>query len=149
MPSAPFYSIYNVGDYTFKPWKVVWAEQPGERDFPVAVVHERYIHGLGYKLLIPDHKIYFAEFSESSPAYYLCGLLTCARVQRFIRSFHVMLQVGDLFKHMRLPGFNPSDARHVLLSELVQEAHAEPSELRRESLITRISDLGDDIIQSW
>ncbi len=149
MPSAPFYSIYNVGEYTFKPWKVIWAEQPGERDFPVAVIHNRNIHGLGEKLLIPDHKIYFVEFGESTPAYYLCGLLTCTRVQRFIRSFHVMLQVGDIFKHMKLPEFNPADERHVRLAELVQEAHSENNDENRERMISHISDLGNSLIESW
>ena len=149
MPSAPFYSIYNVGEYTFKPWKVIWAEQPGERDFPVAVVHNRIIHGLGEKLLIPDHKIYFVEFSESAPAYYLCGLLTCTRVQRFIRSFHVMLQVGDVFKHMRVPEYNPADTQHIQLVELVQTAHFEKDDAIREDIISHISDLGNSIIESW
>ena len=149
MASAPFYSIYNVGEYTFKPWKVMWAEQPGNRVFPVVVVHNRYIHGLGDKLLIPDHKIYFVEFDESTPAYYLCGLLTCTRVQRFIRSFHVMLQVGDLFKHMNLPRYNPSDLRHIQLAELVKEAHLETNDFHREALISQISELGNAIIQSW
>ena len=149
MPSAPFYSVYNVGEYTFKPWKVIWAEQPGERDFPVAVVHNRYIQGLGEKLLIPDHKIYFVEFNECEPAYYLCGLMTCSRVQRFIRSFHVMLQVGDVFKHMRLPEYNPTDIQHARLAELVQAAHSENNDAIRESIISRISDLGNSIIENW
>lgn len=149
MSTAPYYSIYNVGEYTFKPWKVVWAEQPGEKDFPVAVIHNRYISGLGEKLLVPDHKIYFVEFEESAPAYYLCGLLSCTRIQRFIRSFHVMLQVGDLFKHMRLPEYNSSDERHVQLSELVQVAHQETNDDLRADLITRISELGNNIIQTW
>ena len=149
MPSAPYYSVYNVGEYTFKPCKLLWAEQPGEKDFPVAVVHNRFIRGLGEKLLIPDHKIYFVEFSESAPAYYLCGLLTCTRVQRFIRSFHVMLQVGDLFKHMRLPEYNPADIRHVRLSELVRDAHSERNDENREILISQISEIGNSIIQSW
>jgi hypothetical protein len=26
MKGAPFYGVYNVGDYTFQPWKVVWPE---------------------------------------------------------------------------------------------------------------------------
>lgn len=149
MPSAPFYSVYNVGEYTFKPWKVIWAEQPGERDFPVAVVHNRYIQGLGEKLLIPDHKIYFVEFNECEPAYYLCGLMTCSRVQRFIRSFHVMLQVGDVFKHMRLPEYNPDDIQHARLAELVQAAHSESNDAIRESIIARISDLGNSIVENW
>lgn len=149
MPSAPYYSIYNVGEYTFKPWKVLWAEQPGEKDFPVVVVHNRCIHGIGEKLLIPDHKIYFVEFIDSAPAYYLCGLLTCTRVQRFIRSFHVMLQVGDLFKHMSLPEYDPVDTQHVQLSELVREAHAERDDALREVLISQISEIGNNIIRNW
>lgn len=105
MPTAPYYAIYNVGGYTFAPWKVVWPEQPGNSGLPVAVVNTRTLRGIGERLVIPDHKIYFAGFDEASKAFYLCGLLLCSTVQRFILSFHIMLQVGDIFKHMKLPEY--------------------------------------------
>lgn len=149
MSTAPFYAVYNVGEYTFSPWKVVWPEQPGSKGLPIAVVSTRSLHGIGEKVVIPDHKIYFAEFDEPMEAHYLCGLLSCSHVQRFLSSFHIMLQVGDIFKHMRLPEFDISDSSHIHFAELVRIAHSEASNLQREQLLADISDLGNRIIENW
>lgn len=149
MPSAPYYSVYNVGEYTFAPWKVVWPEQPGNNGLPVAVVNTRTLQGVGEKVIVPDHKIFFAEFEEPRKAFYLCGILSCSHVQKYIASFHIMLQVGDIFKHMRLPEFEPTNAQHVHLIDLVQAAHNEQDLNRRKGLLTQISEIGNYIIENW
>lgn len=149
MSSAPYYAVYNVGEYTFAPWKVVWPEQPGNGGLPVAVVNTRTLQGVGEKVVIPDHKIYFAEFEDSAKAYYLCGLLSCSHVQKFITSFHIMLQVGDIFKHMRLPEYNVEDEQHNRLVELAQEAHSEQDANARSNLLEQISEIGNTIIENW
>lgn len=149
MPSAPYYAVYNVGTYTFSPWKVVWPEQPGNNGLPVAVVNTRTLQGVEEKIVIPDHKIYFAEFDEAIKAFYLCGLLTCSHVQRFITSFHIMIQVGDIFKHMRLPEFDITNMQHTHLAELTQAAHNEIDSNILQSLLTQISEVGNSIIEEW
>lgn len=149
MTGAPFYSVYNVGEYTFAPWKVVWPEQPGDSGIPVAVVSSRTLPGIGDKIIIPDHKIYFAGFQRPEPAYYLCGLLLCDRVQQFIRSYHIMLQVGDIFKHMRLPEYSPETSVHNELSDLVVAAHNEPDTERKQLLLAESSDIAGRILDQW
>lgn len=149
MPHAPYYAIYNVGDYTFAPWKVVWPEQSGNNILPVAVISTRNTMNLGNKVIVPDHKIYFADFQDPTAAYYLCGLLLCSRVQRFITSFHIMLQVGDIFKHLRLPEFDPTNEDHLRLAELVRLAHNELDLRQKEALQNSISIAGDSIINGW
>lgn len=149
MPHAPYYAVYNVGEYTFAPWKVVWPEQPGNSALPVAVVNTRTLRGVGDKVVVPDHKIYFAEFDEPTKAYYLCGMLSGSLVQRFIASFHIMLQVGDIFKHMRLPEFNTTNEDHMRLVELTQAAHGEEDPERKGRLLTQISETANHIIECW
>lgn len=149
MPNAPFFAVYNVGEYTFAPWKVVWPEQPGNNGLPVAVVNTRTLRGISDRVVIPDHKIFFAEFDEATRAYYLCGLLSGNIVQKFISSFHVMLQVGDIFKHMRLPEYDVTNPLHLRLVELTQAAHQEAGNDTRNSLLNHISETADQIIQDW
>ena len=72
MPNAPFYAVYNVGSYTFAPYKVIWAEQSGAFEAAVAAAGE--VPLLGQRPYVPDHKIFFVEFWEAAPAYFLCGL---------------------------------------------------------------------------
>lgn len=149
MPSAPYYAVYNVGRYTFSPWKVVWPEQPGNNGLPIAVVNTRTLQGVEEKVVIPDHKIYFAEFNEAIKAFYLCGLLTCSHVQRFITSFHIMIQVGDIFKHMRLPEFDATNGQHMYLAELTQAAHNENDANVRQDILMQISEIGNSIVEEW
>ena len=146
MKNAPFYCVYNVGSYTFAPWKLVWAEQPGNRQFPAAVVHTAILPGIGEKIIIPDHKIYFADFYSPKPAYFLCGLLQCDTVQTFLKSYLVLLQVGDIFRNMYLPEYDSHNPLHCELATLVEEAHSilEPS-VKIESL-AKISKLAEKII---
>lgn len=149
MPSAPYYAIYNVGEYTFAPWKVVWPEQPGNNGLPVAVVNTRTLQGVEEKAVIPDHKIYFAEFDEPIKAFYLCGLLSCSHVQKFITSFNIMIQVGDIFKHMRLPEFDSTNIQHTHLAELTQIAHNTTDNVLKQNLLIHISEIGNSIIEEW
>lgn len=146
MKNAPFYAIYNVGDYTFSPWKVVWAEQPGTKSFPAAVVGMGNVPLVGKRVVIPDHKIFFVDFYKPEPAYYLCGLLTCSSVRAFIQSHNISIQVGNIFKHMNLPSFDKRNEDHIRLSRLVRKAHREEDEVARNILLDQISCLGDALL---
>ncbi|GMA65748.1 hypothetical protein GCM10025859_63630 [Alicyclobacillus fastidiosus] len=121
MRGKPYYSIYNVGPYTFAPYKVVWAEQSST--FASAVVTSANVPLLGQKVFVPDHKVFFVDFSDPAPAYYLCGLLNSNDVREFIESHNISIQTGDIFKHMNLPAFDSQNAKHLELSRLVELAH--------------------------
>ena len=146
MKDAPFYCVYNVGQYTFAPWKLVWAEQPGNKVFPAAVVHTERMYCFGEKVIVPDHKIYFADFYSPEPAYYLCGLLQCETIQILLKSFLVLLQVGNIFKHVSLPKYDSKNANHCKLAKLVKEAHAVMGEDKKKKLLKEISALAETII---
>lgn len=149
MKNAPFYAVYNVGDYTFAPWKVVWAEQPGNKIFPVAVVGSDDVPLVGSRIIIPDHKIFFVDFYDCDPAYFLCGLLLCETVQMFIKSHHIMIQVGNIFKHMNLPDYDASNATHKKMVSLVSQAHKTDNPADKENLVAQISLLADDILRGY
>lgn len=143
MPGAPFYAIYNVGSYTFAPWKVIWAEQ---KDFCAAVISTAPVPGGGERVIVPDHKLFFVEFNEPAPAYFLCGLLNTEKVRWFIESHVIKTQIGNVFKHMSLPQFDPANESHRELASLVEEAHGEADPNRRAILLARISMKGGMLI---
>jgi len=121
---APFYAIYNVGKYTFAPYKVVWAEIA--KTLVAAVVSSQELpYGLGEKPIVPDHKIYFVPLDDEDQAHFLCALLNSEPVRTFVDSFTVKTQVGTLFRHLRLPSFVPADPTHSRLVELSKKAHSE------------------------
>ena len=147
MPGAPFYAVYNVGRYTFAPYKVLWAEQ--SRTFKAAVATGAETPLVGHRPYVPDHKIFFVEFADAAPAYFLCGLLSSSLVREFVESHTIAIQVGNIFKHMRLPSFDPSVEDHALLSDLVERAHGEPVEAARRALVQDARGVADRVLGSW
>lgn len=145
MHGAPFFSIYNVGDYTFQPWKVVWPEM--SRRFYAAVSGSAAVPLVGRRPYVPDHKIYFAGFDDKEPAYFLCGLLNSPMVREWVESHNVSIQVGDIFKHMRLPKYRPGDTSHRRLSKLVEKAHGEHDALKRKKLVSEIEMMATEILK--
>lgn len=120
---VPFYAIYDVGDYTFEPYKVVWAEIAGSLQAAVISPVEMPF-GIGVKPAIPDHKVYFISFTDIDYAHYVCALLNSEPVRTFIDSFTVKLQVGSLFRFINIPKYNPGSTCHQSLIQYSKEAHA-------------------------
>jgi len=147
MQGAPFYSIYNIGEYTFKPWKVIWPEMTSS--FYAAVAGSAEVPLVGKRPYIPDHKIYFAAFDEPEPAYFLCGLLNAPVVREWIESHTISIQIADVFKHTRLPRFDSADAQHINLAALVEAAHSEHDAAARATIVAEIESLSEVILEAW
>ncbi|WP_395119846.1 Eco57I restriction-modification methylase domain-containing protein [Rhodanobacter sp. FW102-FHT14D06] len=144
---APYYAIYNVGDFTFKPWKVIWAEMSGK--FSAAVAGSADVPLVGKRPYVPDHKIFFVALDDKKEAHYLCGILNSATVAEFVESHNVAIQVGDIFKHMRLPVFKPKNPDHLALARSVEKAHGEHDADKRSTLVEKVRAEADAIMAGW
>ena len=147
MAGAPFFAIYNVGDYTFQPWKVVWPEM--STNFYAAVAGSADVPVVGSRPFVPDHKVYFSAFDHKEPAHFLCGLLNTPLVREWIESHNISIQVGDVFKHTTIPEFDAADTTHRAFSALVEKAHGEHDAAKRAKLIREIEAKGGTIIEKW
>ncbi len=147
MTGAPYQAIYNVGPYTFAPWKVIWPEMSTR--FYAAVCGSHEVPGVGLRPYVPDHKIYFVAFTDRLPAHFLCGLLNTSLVREWVESHNVLIQVGNIFKHMKLPAFNADDKQHQQLAQAVMLVHAEPDPAVRHMQMAEINVLGEAIILAW
>jgi len=147
MKGAPNHAVYNVGDYTFQPWKVIWPEMSST--FYAAVAGNANVPLMGSRPYVPDHKIYFAGFDDKEPAYFLCGLLNTGIVREWIQSHTVNIQVGNVFKHTKLPKYDASNSDHVHLASIVELAHAEHNAVKRNVLLAQIELVGDAILAAW
>jgi hypothetical protein len=144
MIGAPFYSVYNVGEYTFAPYKVVWAEQSST--FRAAVFESASVPMVGTRAYVPDHKVYFSDFTNAEEAHYVRALLNCSLVKEFIESHTIQIQVSNIFKHVNLPVFDAKKSDHLQISQLSQEAHAASSDATRTALISRLNDASTAIL---
>ena len=147
MKGAPFYGVYNVGDYTFQPWKVVWPEM--STHFYSAVAGSSMVPVVGSRPYVPDHKVYYAGFNDKEPAHFLCGLLNTPMVREWVESHTVSIQMGDVFKHMNLPEYDDMNAGHVALSALVEKSHGEHSAAQRALLVAQVEKVGEAVLAEW
>jgi len=118
---APFFSVYNVGDYTFAPHKVVWAEIARTLVAGIAT-SSPLADDCAPKVIVPDHKVYFAPFDHLEPARFLCALLSSTVVRTYVDAVTEKLQVGSLLDRVRLPAFDPANEHHRDLVDLVSRA---------------------------
>jgi hypothetical protein len=147
MKGAPFYAIYNVGDYTFKAWKVIWPEMSSL--FYAAVAGSDEVPVVGTRVYVPDHKVYFAAFDDKDTAYFLCGLLNAEIVREWIDAHNISIQIADIFKHLSLPEFEPGNRDHARLSELVEAAHGTHDRAERRKILIEIKRLSGVILAAW
>jgi len=147
MVNAPYYAIYNVGAYTFAPFKVVWAEQSGK--FCAAVASSAPVPLAGMRPFVPDHKIFFVDFQEERRAYYLCGLLNSSLVREFVESHNISIQVGDIFKHMELPEFQETNRLHTRLAQLTKAAHGLKDAHARASAVDQVRRTAEEVLRRF
>lgn len=147
MKGAPFYDVYNVGDYTLQPWKVIWPEMSTR--FYAAVAGSYTVPVVGVRPYVPDHKVYFAGFDDKKPAHFLCGLLNTPMVREWVESHTVSIQMGDVFKHMNLPEYDATNTSHVALSKLVEKAHGEHNAMKRAQVVAQVEKDGEAVLTTW
>jgi hypothetical protein len=146
MPGAPFFAVYNVGGYSFAPYKVVWAEQRGS--FRAAVARQGRVPLVGERPIVPDHKVFFVEFEDESLAYYLCGLLNAPIVREYVDAHVVPTQVGDVFKHMSLPRYDERNEKHRAIVGATRAAHEQPEASKRSELVQKVKEMGEGILKA-
>lgn len=111
MPGAPYWAVYNVGEYTLAPYKVVWSEIG--QSLKASLFTD--VNG---KVFIPDHKTYFAAFDNIHDAVFLMCILNNSTISRLVTNSTVSTSRGDILKHVHLPKY---DAKNKLHFQLVNE----------------------------
>ncbi len=140
----PFYSLYQIGPYTFAKYKVVWREQAG--GLTAAVVEPIKDNWLGKKVVIPDHKLMMIPFDHEDEAHFICAFLNSPIVQAIVKSYIVETQISThITKFIRIPRFDPKNAIHKKLSELSKKAHKWAT-LNEKKQIDRIEKQIDKLI---
>lgn len=111
-----FYSMYDVAEYTFAPYKVVWREQASELT-AAFVIRE-------HKPPIPDHKLMLVRCSSADEAAYLIACLNSATCRLLVQAYVVAIGISThVLQHVAIPKFDPSNPLHQFLASLSQQAY--------------------------
>ncbi len=130
----PFYTMSEIGTYSFSRWKVVWREQASS--MTAAVVGPAQV-----KSIIPDHKLMMVECGSETEAHYLCAMLNSSPSTMAVLAYAINIQMGlHVLDRLCIPKLDPKDKVHKRLAELSMQAHelartpagSEPSAVSRE-----------------
>jgi hypothetical protein len=105
----PYWSMYNVGAYTFSPHRVVWREQC--RTLECAVV--------GNAGHIADAKLTLVACDSAEEARYLAAVLNSKPAREFVESYSLRTQISThVLRYLKVPKFDPADRRHSALAAI-------------------------------
>lgn len=100
-----YWSMFNVGEYTFAKHKVAWKYQAA--DFAASVLPT------GTPLPIPNEKCMFVAVESNDEAHYLCAIFNSAPVRLFVAAYTVNVQIGPhVLRYLDVPRFDPNRAEH-------------------------------------
>ncbi len=118
--TGPFYSMFNVGDYTFAPWKVVWPWI--SRDIVASVVHS--YRG---KAIVPDNNVTFLSFQDPCEAHYVAGAVNSIVFRFSVGSFYSGGGGGiarpAALTRARIGWYDKANPTHRQLAILSRRAH--------------------------
>jgi hypothetical protein len=107
--------MFNVGDYTFAPWKVVWPWIATELKCAITDA-------------VPEHNVTFVSFESEEEAHYFCGSINSSPAGFIAKSSHAGGGGGiarpSVMDLIRISKYAPGDPVHRALAEASQEAHA-------------------------
>jgi len=120
----PFYTVYDIGTYTFAPYKVVWKRIAGAITGKAVSFACTAITPINGHPVITDDSTILVETSDANEAYYLAGFLNSLLSRAIIASYSYELRqethIADVIK---IPKFNPQDRLHIKIAELAKTAH--------------------------
>ncbi|MBI2861253.1 MAG: SAM-dependent DNA methyltransferase, partial [Chloroflexi bacterium] len=118
--TGPFYSMFDVGDYTFAPWKVVWPWIAGG-------VRSAVVGSNDGKRVVPEHNAFLVGCENEHEASYICALMNSSPGDLTVRSFFSTGGGGIgspvVLENIRIPRFDPQEPVHRRLAALSFEAH--------------------------
>lgn len=122
LDGEPFYSIYNVGLYTFAPYKVVYKGEVAT-EIVAAVASKFTTELLGNKLIIPDQTAHFIPFNNAEECHYFCALLNSIQVCALYKMFGYKHPSTFFIAGISFPKYDPNEPLHRDLSRLSQQCH--------------------------
>jgi len=118
-----FYSMYNIGPYTFAPFKVVWSGLGVSSNIQAAMT----------EAIVPANTLTFAAFGNRSEALYFCGVINSTIIRFIVASIYVGGSPYVL-EHIAIPKYDPQNPLHLELSALSQRAHELAAKGEKEAL---------------
>ena len=119
----PVHGLYNIGKYTFSPYKVVWKALAS--GMISSVISSIKTSDSSEKLVIPDHNVLMIPFENGQNAHYLCGVLNSKIINDFVTSYISWFYSSHILEHINIPDFDNKNSYHIKIANLSIKAHNE------------------------
>ena len=135
---APFYSMYNLSEYTFSPYKVVW-NRIGSK-ITACVISQVKDEILGERIILPSENTTFIPTESKNEAHFICSILNSSIVDLMTKSisggsgFTSFGTPKIIEETIRIPKFDANNEVHRKLAELSRKAHELASKEEEEEL---------------
>lgn len=117
--SGLFYSMFNIGDYTFAPYKVVWTR--------LSSIEAAVVKDINRKVLIPQETNSMIDTNNLDEAFFLCSMINSSIFQFAAISYSQeggkSMGSPQVLEYIRIPKFNKLNTSHQAISLLSQKAH--------------------------
>ncbi len=126
----PFYSVYDIGSYTFASYKVVWKRISGAItgkavSFTCAVLEPLSTDFVSSKSVITDDGTIIIDFNDRDEAYYVAVFLNSSIVRAVVAAYtYELRQETHIVDIIRIPKYDPKNELHRKISELAKNAQA-------------------------
>jgi len=138
----PFYSIYNVGTYSFAPFKVLWSQVANSLD--TAVVSSCFVPNTHeQKVVIPDHSLCSISFYDAREAHYVSACLNSSISRWVVKSYIAMHPSPNIMNYLPITQYDKSNAVHSMLANLSEECHREALDKSADSI--KLTDLQEQV----
>lgn len=118
----PFYSLYNIGPYTFAPYRLCW--QRTTKKFGCAVVGMLDTEHFGPRLGIPNGDIMFMSFDDEEDALYVSALLNSTPARHKINNCITTKAHKDIINVVSIPVRSEVGKTSKTLVSLARKCHA-------------------------
>ncbi|MGO9271629.1 MAG: hypothetical protein ACLQOO_15425 [Terriglobia bacterium] len=120
--NSPFWAMFNVGPYTFAPYRVAWRYV--DSGFRCAVISQTQDPHLGERTVIADGKLVIVPFQEEDAAHFVCALLNSSMVQLAVKNYAVSTQISThIMDYIAIPPWNGATSQRAL-AKLSIRCHA-------------------------
>jgi len=122
--SNPFYAVYDIGTYTFAPYKVVWERIAGAITGKAVSFACAVVEPIDGKPVISDNGTILVEAETPDEAYYIAGVLNSIIARSIIASYtYELRQETHIIDVIKVPRFDPDNKLHRRIAELSRRAH--------------------------
>lgn len=119
--TSPFWSQYNVGPYTFSPFKVAW-KGISDGMLTCAVISDALVGG-EKKPVIPHDNITFVPFDKEDEAHFVCSMLNSNPSSFITKTTSAIRLTGFVLERINIPKFDLQNHIHKELARLSKQCH--------------------------